>query len=343
MNVICNTRILNANLTGVQRVLMELLKLMPEVEQIKPEGRVPGPVGHLWDQLVLPTKLGRGQLLWSPSNTGPLLVKKQVVTLHDLATFESPEGFSASFKAAYNFIIPRLLPRVDGIITVSEFTRQRAIERFGLDPSRIHAIPLGINHEQFKLQDNKAVQAYKQRMGLPDRYVLFLGSLSGRKNVLRLIEAWRRAQGEIDESVELVLAGGFGSSTVFNGTELPELPARTHVMGRIDDADLPLLLAGADLFTLPSLYEGFGLPPLEAMACGTAALVSNTTSLPEVVGDAALKVDPLNVDDIADKLLVLNKPAELNKLSKAGLARAATFTWDKTARRTMEVFKTCNS
>lgn len=342
MNVICNTRILNANLTGVQRVLLELLKLMPDVQQVKPEGRVPGPVGHAWDQFVLPLKIPKGSLLWSPSNIGPLAVRKQVVTLHDLATFESPEGFSTSFRAAYNFIIPRLLPRVEGVITVSEFTRQRAIERFGLDPARIHAIPLGINHDQFKMQDAEAVAAYKAKMKLPTRYVLFLGSLSARKNVLRLIEAWGRTQGEIDAEVELVLAGGFSGSSIFNGTELPTLPPRTRVMGRIDDAELPLLLAGADLFALPSLYEGFGLPPLEAMACGTAALVSNVTSLPEVVGDAAIQVDPLDIDGIAQALMVLNKPAELKKLSKAGLERAATFTWQKTAQRTMEVFRTCS-
>jgi glycosyltransferase involved in cell wall biosynthesis len=337
-----NTRNLNAHLTGIQRYTQEIIKRLPSesYRTIKPAQALPGPVGHAWEQCVLPTQL-QGQLLWSPSNTGPLVVKRQVVTVHDLATFDSPEGFSNSFRAAYAFILPRLLPRVAHILTVSEFTKQCLIERFKLSADKITVTPLGVDHDRFYPRSAKEIQELKHKLQLSSRYILFLGSLSARKNMRRLVEAWALAQHDVDADIELVIAGGAGVGHVFNGTELPTLPPRTRLLGRIADEDLPALYSGATLFAFPSLYEGFGLPPLEAIACGTPVLSSQVSSLPEVLGNVGILVDPLRVEEICDGLhQALNNRGTSDKMSKVGVLRAQAFQWQKTAQQTYEVLKT---
>lgn len=335
--IVCNTRILNAPLTGVQRVTIELLKRMPEVETVRPSPLFKGPFGHAWEQGILPFRVGR-DTLWSPSNTGPLAVSRQVVTVHDLATLECSEGFSAGFRAYYTWLFPRLLPRLPAIITISNYTKERICHYYGIPEARIHVIPLGVDHEHFTPQPPEKIKDLRQRLGLPERYILFLGALSGRKNVGRLIQAWNMAQSRVDGDIGLVIAGAAGAAHVFDGQALPLLPPRTLLTGRVTDADLPALLSGAMLFVFPSLYEGFGLPPLEAMACGTPCMVSSTTSLPEVVGNAATLTDPLDVPTMADRLVdLLSRPSQLEDLRSAGLAQARRFTWDDCAAATHQV------
>lgn len=339
MAIVCNARVLNAPLTGIQRYTQELLSRLPEVETIRPEKSMPGIVGHAWEQGVLPFYLG-GRTLWSPSNTGPLAIKNQVVTVHDLATFDSPEGFSNAFRAAYAFILPRLLPRVRSILTVSEFSKSCMVERFGLPAEKIFVTPLGVEHERFNPRPAKEIAAVKKKFDIGGNYVLFLGALSARKNMAGLVKAWEMAKAEIPEGIELLIAGGAGAAHVFDGTTLPRLPEHVRLLPRIEDPDLPALLSGATLFTFPSIYEGFGLPPLEAMACGTPVLTSKVTSLPEVVGDAALTVDPKRTEDIAQGLLdLLHDKPRREALSKAGRARSKQFTWEKTAEMTRAVLE----
>jgi glycosyltransferase involved in cell wall biosynthesis len=281
-----------------------------------------------------------GRLLWSPSNTGPIAVRRQVVTVHDLATFDIPSGFSRSFRATYATILPLLLPRVAAVITVSNFTRDRLIERFGLPPEHIHVTLLAVDHDRFHPRDPQAVEAFRKAAGLPARFALFVGAMSGRKNVAGLLVAWQKALGEIDPDVELIIAGGSGPSRVLEGTRLDRLPPRTRLIGHVADADLPLLYGGASLFTYPSLYEGFGLPVLEAMACGTPVLTSRTTSLPEVAGDAAILVDPHDLDDIAGGLVdFFSGRRAVAELRAAGLARAQGFNWDRTAAETRAILE----
>mgnify|MGYP003335511039 CR=1 FL=1 len=339
MSIVCNARVLEAPMTGIQRYTREILARMPEIETIRPGGRASGAMGHLWEQTALPLRIG-GRLLWSPSNTGPIAVARQVVTVHDLAPFDIPAGFSTSFRAIYALVLPLLLPRVEAILTVSQFTRERLIDRFGLDGRRIHVTPLAVDHDRFHLQDPAAVEEMRTRLALPRRYALFVGALSGRKNVAGLLAAWQTIQAKIDDDVELVIVGGSGPTRVLSGTRLTELPRRTRVLGRIDDADLPLLYAGAALLTYPSLYEGFGLPVLEAMACGTPVLTSRGTSLPEVAGEAAMLVDPHEIDDIADALVrFFADPALGVRMRAAGLERAAGFHWEKTVAETRKVLE----
>ncbi|MEO7223624.1 MAG: glycosyltransferase family 1 protein [Devosia sp.] len=329
---------MGAELTGVQRYLSELLKRLPSVEALDAPAWARGPAGHAWEQFVLPARLGRKRLLWSPSNVGPVAVRRQVVTLHDLATLDFPEGFSAGFQAFYSWLLPRLLPRVDAIITVSEYTRTRALERFDLDPDRVRAIPLGVDHARFAPRPAKEIEAFREREKLPARYILFLGSLSTRKNIRGLLDAWRIAQQDVADDIYLIVAGGAGQAQ-FKGNAIDDLPPRTLPIGRVSEDDLPLLLGGAMLFAFPSLYEGFGLPPLEAMACGTPTLVGDVTSLPEVTGAAAILVDPHDIESIAEGLRIVDRPAELLGFASKGRTRALEFRWETAASKTRDVLE----
>ncbi len=339
MSIVCNVRVLDAAMTGIQRYTHEILRRLPTVDQIRPSRPAVGVRGHAWEQLVLPFRLG-GRLLWSPSNTGPVTVGRQVVTVHDLATFDIPSGFSRSFRATYAAILPLLLPRVAAIITVSHFTRDRLMDRFGLPGEKIHVTHLAVDHDRFFPRDTAAIEAFRTTHRLPRRFALFVGAMSGRKNVAGLLTAWQAALDRIDPEVELIVAGGSGPSRVLEGTRLERLPPRTRLIGHVADQDLPLLYGAASLFTYPSLYEGFGLPVLEAMACGTPVLTSTTTSLPEVAGTAAILIDPHDLDDIATGLVdFFAGRHDVATLRAAGLARAAQFDWNRTAAATQAILE----
>jgi glycosyltransferase involved in cell wall biosynthesis len=337
--IVCNIRILSAPLTGVQRYTMEILQRWPEADTIrtvKPSELFAGRLGHVWEQAVLPLH-ARGHLLWSPAGTGPIHIANQVVTVHDIAPIDCALGYSPAFSRWYTFVWRHLLPRARGLISVSEFTKRRLIEQFNIPPASIHVTPLGVDHTRFVPQPADKIAALRRKLSLPENFVLFVGALSARKNIVRLIEAWRNVRAP---DCHLVIAGGRGHSHVLAGTSSPEVTHNTLLLDRIDDADLPTLIAAARVFAYPSLYEGFGLPPIEAMACGTPCMVANATALPEVAGDAALLVDPLDVADISRGLTrLLTDEALRADLRAKGLKRAATFTWEQTAAKTYEILK----
>jgi glycosyltransferase involved in cell wall biosynthesis len=281
----------------------------------------------------------KGKLLFSPANTGPLSVAKQVVTIHDLSVIDRPEGFNPSFRAFYQFLLPRLARRVRAVITDSAFTRERLIEWAKIPPSRVHAIPLGVDR-RFSQQQLDSIEKLRNTLEIPSPYyILSLGSIEPRKNLPRLFAAWERIQQALPDDVWLVVAGGKGKSSVFKDVGI-QIPPRVHLTGRVSDEFLPTLYSGALAFVYPSLYEGFGLPPLEAMACGTPVLTSNVTSLPEVVGDAGLLVDPYNVEAMAHGIRRLVEDSALREeLRKKGLERAKQFTWERTAELTWAVLE----
>lgn len=337
MSTLCNARVLNAPLTGVQRYTKELLVRLPEIDVLMPGKEISGARGHLWEQSVLPWKL-KSRTLWSPSNTGPISVTNQIVTVHDLSTFDTPDAFSPAFRQAYAFILPRLLPRVKAILTVSTFSKSCIAERFSIPEDKIFVTPLGVEHKRFYPRTRNEIDAIKAKLNIEKDYVLFLGTLSARKNMAGLMKAWQMAEHEIPDNVELLIAGGAGAAHVFDGTTLPRLPPRVRLLPRIDDEDLPALLSGATVFAFPSFYEGFGLPPLEAMACGAPVLTSNTTSLPEVVGNCAITINPKEPEEIGQGLLALLKDENRrNDMSNRGLSHTKEFDWNKTAELTRRV------
>lgn len=329
-----NARFTRQRVTGVERYALELTSRLSTLEGlIAPRGNGRGPRGHVWEQVVLPHRLG-GALLWSPCNTGPLLVANQVVTIHDCAFVDHAESCSPAFSRWYRWLIPRLARRVRRIITVSNYSQQRLAEFTGVKPDKIEVIYNGVD-PRFKPVDANTIEGLRRRLGLPPRYVLAVGSLAPRKNLLRLFEAWRQLRLPGDD-VKLVVAGT--TTHTLRQAGWSDLPESVQLLGYVPDEDLPALYCGAQLFVFPSLYEGFGLPILEAMGCGVPVVCSRTTSLPEVAGDAALLFDPNDPEAIGEAICkVLADPGLQVTLSSGGRTRAAEFTWDRSAKQTWQV------
>ncbi len=319
-------------LTGQPRYTRELVDRLGDlVAPVAPARTLPGVQGHAWEQAVLPLRLGR-RLLWSPSTSGPLAVRRQVVTVHDVAPLDHPEWFAPRFAQWYGFLVPRLVARCDHIITISEFCRQRIIDRCGIAEDRISVVPNGVG-EHFAPRSAEDQQAARDAVGAPlGRYLMTLSSLEPRKNVAALLRAWSAVLPDLPDDVQLLVVGGAGASRVFGAVDLRALPPRVVVTGAVSDKHLPALLTAASGFVFLSLYEGFGLPPLEAMACGTPVLVADRTALPEVVGNAGLLVDPTDHDAVAAGLLrlVVADPEREQRVS-SGRTRAAELSWDRAA------------
>ena len=340
MKFIINTRVLSSPLTGVQRYVLELqAKLKERLEPIAPDKPMHGMLGHAWEQLVLPAKLKEG-LLFSPSNTGPLLVGKQVVTIHDITPLDHPEWLNPKFAAWYRFLIPRLVHKAQRVIVDSGFTKDRICEVTSVESDKIVIIPLGVDL-RFRPKSEEDVNQAKEATDISNiEYVLTVATIEPRKNLQRLLEAWHNACQKLPKNVWLVVAGAKGQGSIFRDASFNGLPPNVYMAGHVPDEHLPALYSGALFFIYVSLYEGFGLPPLEAMACGTPVLTSNITSLPEVVGDAALTVDPYDVEAIADGIKRLVEDGGLRaELSRRGIASAKMFTWDKTAELTWNVLE----
>lgn len=322
----------------MQRYGIELAdRLSADLDVIRPAQSLRGASGHLWEQLYLPAACGR-RLLWSPNNTGPLAITRQVCTIHDLIPLDHPEWFTPRFSGWYRWLMPKLARRAQHFIAVSQFTKRRMMEKLGVSGERITVVPNGVDSE-FKPSPPDRIEAVRKRLGIKaPNYLLSLGSLEPRKNLGRLLKAWEQLAPELPEEIELVIAGAQGASLVFAGVKFDRLPPRVHFTGYIDQKELPTLYSGALAFVYPSLYEGFGLPPLEAMACGTPVVTSIGSSLSEVVGDAAVVIDPECADSISEGMRSIVADSALrSRLIQAGRDRAAHMTWNRTAQMTRQV------
>jgi glycosyltransferase involved in cell wall biosynthesis len=330
-----NLRTLGYGISGVQRYLLSLLPQMPrDLNSIKPSAALQGIKGHLWEQFYLPTQLKR-RLLWSPGNTGPLSISRQVLTLHDAASLEHPEWFERKFAFWYNTLLPRLVRKVRAVITVSNFSKERIVRLTGVEPDLVHVIPNGVE-PRFRPADPSTVQKVRKKFALEHPYILFVGSLEPRKNLKILLEAW--GLGRFDgATLAIVGAGGH----LFAKTQLGSIPEGVRLLGRVEDEALPALYSGAAGFVYPSIYEGFGLPPLEAMACGTPIAVSDIPVHRELCGSTAVYFDPFSPEELSSKLELLLR---LDKLSRAsylegGLHRAATYCWKRAASETWHILQ----
>ena len=273
-------------------------------------------------------------LLWSPANTGPMAVSRQVVTVHDVAPLDHPEWFEPRVGAWYRWLLPRLTRRVARVITVSRFSKIRLMAQLGLPADRVVVIPNGVD-ARFHPRSPAEVTGVATRYGLTTPYLLMVGSLEPRKNFDVVARAWDEAGPALD-GVTLVIAGDT------RPTVRPAVPDRrlgwVRCFDGVEDTDLPALYSGAVALLIPSLYEGFGLPLLEAMACGTPAVAARAGALPEVAGAAAVFVDPRDPASVADGILRLVDDETLRSTYRVrGLDRARAFDWDRSASRTWQV------
>ncbi|MGI8689730.1 MAG: glycosyltransferase family 4 protein [Thermomicrobiales bacterium] len=307
-----------------------------------PTGQAPGRI--LWEQIVAPVATTQAHLdvLFCPVNVVPLAGPvPSVVTVHDLAFLAYPEAFHAA-KRWYLTAMTRLsVRRARHIIAVSAHTRDDLVHHFGVRPERVTVIPNAADERYRPADDADAITRFKAANTLPDRFILFVGTVEPRKNLRRLIEAFALLS-DNNPDVKLVIVGASGwlTSDLAPLVQSRGLSNRIIFTGYVSDDELPRWYQAATVFCYPSLYEGFGLPVLEAMACGTPVVTSRTSSLPEVAGDAALLVDPTDVRGLADALqALLADDARRQAMSEAGIARSHAYSWERTAAATLTVIR----
>jgi glycosyltransferase involved in cell wall biosynthesis len=293
---------------------------------------------------TLPWRLRRDRvdLLHAPFTPPPWSPTPYVFTHHCFSTFNHPEFYDRSILVRLNALIGRGLRKARHTICVSRCTLELTAEQFGLDRSRMSVVYNGVGSEFRPLDLAAARSAMAERHGLRQPYFLFVGKLEARKNIARLLQAFDRFRRACGDPVQLVLAGRRTHLTEGLDELIARLGLAPHVVeiGYVPDADLPQMYRAAHAFVFATLWEGFGIPVVEAMACGTPVITSKLSALPEVAGDAALLVDPYVVDDIAAAMLRLwREPALHADLSARGQRNAGRFSWEETARQTAAVYR----
>ena len=300
---------------------------------------------RIWHRLRLPLPvewvIGPVDVFHSPDFTLPPTQRRTrtIVTVHDLSFLRLPHCFEPALLAYLNANVPPSVRRADCVLADSDNTRQDVIELLDVPPERVRTIYCGVEARFRPIDDAEQLERVRSKYDLPERFILSLGTIQPRKNYGALIRAFA---GLKPGETSLVIAGGKGwlYQDVFQ--TVTDLGVQDRVLwpGFVDDVDLPALYNLAELFAFPSLYEGFGLPPLEAMACGTPVIVANNSSLPEVVGDAGLLVDAGDVDALGGAVERLLDDAVLRRsLAERGLHRAKHFTWQKAAQALLKTYE----
>ncbi len=338
LKIAINARFQHRRVTGVGRYAQEISKRMEPKPRMIASQKTTGQIsGHLWEQFVLPFLLQKDEILWSPANTSAWMIGNQAVTIHDASVFDHPEWFHPAFGAWTRLSWMVLANRAKAIITVSEFSKERLMHHLKISDQKIHVIPNGVG-KPFEPQSNKTIHEIKGKYDLTKPYFLFVGTHEPRKNLGMLIKAFMELK---LSASNLVIAGDKGEVFADINPGHGSNAVNIKFLGYVSDADLPSLYSGAQAVIVPSLYEGFGLTTLEAMACGTPVITSNTTSFPEVAGDAALLVDPNKITEIKNAILkLIEDPNLANTLRKSGLRQAAQFSWDKSARKIQSLLET---
>ncbi|MBN1934729.1 MAG: glycosyltransferase family 4 protein [Anaerolineae bacterium] len=300
---------------------------------------------RIWHRLHVPLAVewlvGPVDLFHSPDFTLPPTRRgtRTLVTVHDLSFMRLPGCFEPALLDYLNANVPAAIRRADQVLADSEHTRRDVIELFGVPEAQVQTILCGVENRFKPIQDAEQLESIRCKYRLPPRFVLSLGTLQPRKNYGTLIQALARLRAT---DVSLVIVGGKGwlYENIFEQVETLNLANRVLFPGFIDDADLPALYNLAEVFALASLYEGFGLPPLEAMACGVPVVASNNSSLPQVVGEAGLLLDAENVDAWVDALdRLLDDAMFRHTLGEHGRQRASQFTWHKAARALLTAYE----
>jgi glycosyltransferase involved in cell wall biosynthesis len=304
-------------------------------------------IRFLWNRSRIPRHLLLGKLDVLHSTTFCAPAKhfgKLVVTIYDISFLRYPEHHTEANRIHCLRGTLDAARWADRIIAISEHTKRDLIEYLNIKEERIN-VALGAARREFHPRPECEVQTcLRERWQLYKPYLLSVGTVEPRKNTRLLIRSYCSLPAEIREQYPLVLAGGKGwlSSNLYAWVQELGAGSTVKLLGYVPQADLPLLYCGAACFLYPSLYEGFGLPPLEAMACGTPVITSNTSSLPEVVGDAGILIDPRSEIELKEAIRkVLDKPGLCQEMSRKSLQRASLFSWEKTAKETLRVYESC--
>lgn len=265
---------------------------------------------------------------------------RTILTVHDLSFVRVPESASPSLKRYLDQVVPRSVRRADLVLADSQATKDDIVDLYGLSPDRIRVLLSGVD-VSFK-PSSVVFMTIRKKYNLPDRPYLFsIGTVQPRKNYVRLVQALAllRSRGH---DLSLVIAGGKGwlEDPIYSAIRDSGMQEYVHFIGFADEQDLPALYTHAECFVFVSLYEGFGLPILESMGCGTPVVTSNVSSLPEVTGDAGLMVDPYDIEAIADAITrILEDSALRDTLTARGLARVKQFTWENSARQLIDIYR----
>jgi glycosyltransferase involved in cell wall biosynthesis len=302
-------------------------------------------LGWQYARLPLPADLFTGRAdLWHGLNSTlpPLLHGRAIVTVHDLAFLAQPDSINPSTGAYLHRAVPRAVRRADAVIALSEHTRRDLIERLNIPAERIQIAYPGVSPAFQPITDTMLLAATRHKFELQQPFILTVGTLEARKNLVRLVQAFDKIRRERGGPKMLAIAGpdGWGYEKVYEMVNQLGLKKEVRFLGYVSDLDLVLLYSMADVVAFPSLYEGFGLSVLEAMACGAPVICGNTGGLPEAAGNAALLVKPTDTDALAATLLrLLRNPKLRALLSKKGQAQAAKFTWEACAQTHLKIYE----
>ncbi|WP_218598089.1 glycosyltransferase family 1 protein [Polaribacter sp. NJDZ03] len=335
--IIINSRFLTQRITGVQRFAIEICKELKksnlEIEFVSPKNIINSEIaeeldikkignltGHLWEQITLQLYVSKKDaLLISLCNTAPLFLKHQIVTIHDLSFMLFPEWNSKMFSLVYNFMIPIIAKKADHILTVSNSSKKELISELEIPENKISVIYNAVS-TIFLEKDAQEKESYKNE----EDYILTVSSFHPRKNLKRLIEAFLILP---DKKLKLYIIGNFDKNFAFEALNIEEHHSRIKILTGVNDYDLKGFYKNARLFVYPSLYEGFGIPIIEAMSCGAPVCVSNIDVFKEVCGNNAVYFNPKSTADIKDKIILsINKPKQVfNQLDKYSWTKSASF------------------
>ncbi len=272
----------------------------------------------------------------------PTRKARTIVTVHDL-TFEFfPETMIGRDAAYYKKYVPMSMQKADHILTISNSSKKDLIERFKVPEDKISVTYMAAGSNFAPISNKDVIKSVLEKYKLPSSFLLTVCTLEPRKNLVTLVKAMSALRKNKKNEQKLVVVGGSGWKNDELFKQISELGLENDIIfpGYIGQEDLPALYNACSLFLFPSLYEGFGIPPLEALSCGTACICSNSSSLPEVVGDGAILIDPLNADEWAQQIeFLLDNPSKIDELSEKGLQQAKKFSWGKTARETLAVYE----